>query len=208
MDAHGHACPGRTWRFIRPLFWLTCFLEQFNSHLFPCYGWDGVLNPGFARTRKELLLFFFFRQTFVVFCGRNNFPPNTSKCKSHHAMRHAAVAPETPDRYRNWRPQCCTRPWTLFIVFINMKTLGTVSYAASLRSVIPSVHERLFLSIFKRTFESWKKCRESRSSRRHQWKRARRFHERWLFEGRMSSLLFTDDGCYSSFIQRLTSGRY
>lgn len=131
-----------------------------------------------------------------------------SKCKSHHAMRHAAVAPETPDRYRNWRPQCCTRPWTLFIVFINMKTLGTVSYAAFLRSVIPSVHERLFLSIFKRTFESWKKSRESRSSRRHQWKRARRFHERWLFEGRMSSLLFTDDGCYSSFIRRLTSGRY
>ena len=52
--------------------------------------------------------------------------------------------------------------WTLFIVCINMKNLGTVSYAAFLRSVIPSVHERLLSSIFKRTFESWKKSRDAR----------------------------------------------
>ena len=156
----GHACPGRTWRFISPRFWLTCFLEQFNSHFFPCYEWYGVLNPGTARTRKELFVFFLFVQETIS-------RQILSKCKSHHAMRHAAFAPETPDRYRNWRPQCCTRPWTLFIVCINMKTLGTVSYAAFLRSVIPSVHERLFLLIFKRTFESWKKSRESQSSRSH-----------------------------------------
>lgn len=43
-----------------------------------------------------------------------------------------------------------------------MKNLGTVSYAAFLRSVIPSVHERLLSSIFKRTFESWKKSRDAR----------------------------------------------
>ena len=120
----------------------------------------------------------------------------TMQCAMQHLGFKRLTDIETGDR----RPQCCTRPWTLFIVCINMKTLRTVSYAAFLRSVIPIVHERLFLLIFKRTFESWKKSRESRSSRRHQWKRARRFHERWLFEGRMSSLLFTDDGCYSSFI--------
>lgn len=51
---------------------------------------------------------------------------------------------------------------TLYIVCINMKTLETVTYAAFLWLGIPSVHERLFSSIFKRTFESWKKSRDPR----------------------------------------------
>ena len=158
------------------------------------------------RTRKELLLlFFFFQQTKSHLCNEQ-FPAKYSpNYKSHHAMRHAAVAPETPDSYRK-RPQCCTREVN-FIHRLYQHENPRDSYLCSLLVVSYSkcARETVFIDL---QADIRKMEEVSRSSRRHQWKRARRFHERWLFEGRMSSLLFTDDGCYSSFIQGLTSGRY
>lgn len=89
---------------------------------------------------------------------------------------------------------------------INMKSCKTVSYPAGLWYISPSLHLMLYFTDFQVIFCILHSNAQNSLSLSPKW-RFIRFHERWLFEGRMLTQLFTNDGCDSSFIQGLTSGR-